>query len=195
MNPGNIARLLPSTRPILPIQLPAAPMPPLRDAGSNGKNTPRFRNIGQGSRCKICSRLDEEQVQATTPEDKKQPALHVTGVVLHGWMEAYFLLPSDCAKDANMNCSLLRRMFDLFRENFLDEYIARNCIISADNTPRESKNQWMASYLAACVGSRCSTRRSYSSSRLATVTTNWTNDSPALLLCFKELRIWKMLRR
>ena len=152
MNPGNIARLLPSTRPILPIQLPAAPMPPLRDAGSNGKNTPRFRNIGQGSRCKICSRLDEERVQATAPEDKKQPALHVTGVVLHGWMEAYFLLPSDCAKDANMNCSLLRRMFDLFCENFLDEYIARNCIISADNTPRESKNQWMASYLAACVG-------------------------------------------
>ena len=43
-------------------------------------------------------------------------------------------------------------MFDIFREKFPDDYIARNCIVSADNTPRESKNQWMASWLAACVG-------------------------------------------
>ena len=48
--------------------------------------------------------------------------------------------------------SLLCRLVDLFREKFPDEFVARNLIISADNTPRESKNQWFGSILAALVG-------------------------------------------
>ena len=229
LNPGNIASLFAQYQADSSDPTSGCSKATFERCWKQWKKYLRFRNIGQGSRCKICSQKDEERVQATSPEEQRRveeekkahiqlvtadravnvrgnllaaqqaqscldgtfkaaqmadsvwkiqidgmdqakfkmprnitasaefsglhrPTLHVTGIVLHGWMELYFLLPSDCAKDANMNCSLLSRMFDIFREKFPDDYIARNCIISADNTPRESKNQWMANWLAACVG-------------------------------------------
>lgn len=38
----------------------------------NWERVLRFRNVGQGKRCKVCARLDEERVQATTDEERMQ---------------------------------------------------------------------------------------------------------------------------
>ena len=230
LNPGSIAALYAQFQSEAADKTSCCSKSTFERCWKHWKKYLRFRNIGQGSRCKTCSRLDKERAEAVTAEDRqgvedektahiqlitndravnvrgnllaaqhaqacmdgsfsnasqradslwklqidgmdqakfkmprnicasaefsslRRPTLHVTGIVLHGWMEAFFLLPSDCAKDANMNASLVCRLVDLFRERFPDEYVARNLIVSADNTPRESKNQWFGSMLAALVG-------------------------------------------
>ena len=183
-----------------------------------------FRNIGQGNRCKVCAKLDEERVSAVTPAEKAEvatekakhldsvssdrqcsvrgtllaekdarkptsdgvnqvmkitidgmdqakfkcprnlasssqfsslwrPQLHVVGVLVPGHLEAYFIMGSDLAKDANMNCTIISHVLDMVKEKLGDAAMPRSLIISADNTTRESKNQHFATYLATLVSS------------------------------------------
>ena len=83
-----------------------------------------------------------------------RPQLHVVGAIVHGHLEAYFIMNSDQAKDANMNATLISRLLDLTREK-IDPQCAlpRSLLVGADNTTRESKNQHFASYMAHRVTS------------------------------------------
>jgi len=186
----------------------------------------RFRNIGQGKRCKLCAQIDEERLNATTVDEKQavaqlkheqikkikadrevslttnymaekdainqtetgegqvikiiidgmdqakfkvprnlassaefeklwRPTLHVVGVICHGHLEGYFIMPSDLAKDANMNCTVLSRTLDIVAKTCLKPNMAmpQNLAVAADNTTRESKNQWFANF-QGCLVSR-----------------------------------------
>ena len=183
----------------------------------------KFRNEGQGKRCKICARLDEERLQATTVEEKARcsrekkkhidqvkadrevhmrgcrlsedaaenpsvdgqnqalkitidgmdqakfrcprnlasnaefdacwkPQLHVTGAIVHGHLECYFIMNPDQPKDASMNCTVIARCLDLVREKIDDQYaLPRVLMIQADNTTRESKNQHFCSFCGTLI--------------------------------------------
>lgn len=100
-----------------------------------------------------------------------RPAIHVVGVLVWGLWEMYFLMEADCPKDSSMNCTLVSRALDLTKQ-LLDEMgdqfgFPQHLIVSADNTPRESKNAFFATYLAWLQFLQCS----------HTHTTSWTKDS------------------
>ena len=186
-----------------------------------------FRNVGQGKRCKVCARISEERVRATTLQEKAdiideksahvqevmadrnvssrgarmaerdaqsptpdgqgqvlkvvidgmdqakfkcprnlassaeleclwRPQLHVVGAIVHGHVEAYYIMDADLAKDANMNCTVLSRTFDVVHVKASKpgsgHALPRNLIVSADNTARESKNQHFANFSGYLVG-------------------------------------------
>ena len=79
-----------------------------------------------------------------------RPALHLTGVIAFGLLEAFFLLGPDTKKDANMNSTCISMTLDLCRnllERLGPEYsLPRHAILAADNTPREAKNQIFATF-------------------------------------------------
>ena len=146
-----------------------------------------FRNVGQGKRCKVCAKIDEERRQATTVEERAavsqekknhiqaimadravsvrtnraaeehskvpsvdginqllkitidgmdqakfrpprnfassvefdscfRPQLHMVGTICHGHFEEYFIMDTDQAKDANMNCTIISRCLDLLQQ-------------------------------------------------------------------------------
>ena len=83
-----------------------------------------------------------------------RPQLHVVGAICHGHLEAYFIMNTDQAKDASMNCTVISRVLDLVRDDMDDRHaLPRNLVISADNTARESKNQIFANYNGYLVAS------------------------------------------
>ena len=183
----------------------------------------KFRNIGQGKRCKICAKFDEERAQATTEEERVtiaqakrthidevladravvdraikisekdaanptgdghnqlltitidgmdqakfrvprnlassaefeslwRPQLHVTGTIVHGHLECYFIMDADQAKDSNMNATVIARTLDLVKQK-TGQSLPRNIAIQADNTTRESKNQHFATFTSYLVAS------------------------------------------
>jgi hypothetical protein len=183
----------------------------------------KFRNEGQGKRCKICARLDQERLQAVTADEKARvgrekkahidqvkadrevhvrecrlseqaaenpsvdgqdqvlkitidgmdqakfrcprnlssnaefdscwkPQLHVTGAIIHGHLECYFIMNPDQPKDASMNCTVISRCLDLVRAKIDDQYtLPRVLLVQADNTTRESKNQHFCSYMGYLI--------------------------------------------
>lgn len=190
----------------------------------NWRRVLRFRNVGQGKRCKLCAKLDEERAQATTEEERvligqqKQahideiladravtgrtinmaesdvsrpnddghdqliaitidgmdqakfkvprnlassaefeslwrPQLHVTGAICHGHLECYFIMGTDQAKDSNMNATVIARTLDLVKQKLSPHALPQNLVIQADNTTRESKNQFFALFLSYLVAS------------------------------------------
>ena len=83
-------------------------------------------------------------------KDLWRPTLHLTGAILHGWMEAYFILPADSAKDANMECTVTARVLDVWWNRFFlsTGYAApRGFEVCTDNTTREGVNQTYATFL------------------------------------------------
>jgi hypothetical protein len=184
----------------------------------------RFRNVGQGKRCKLCAKLDEERAQATTEEERMligqrkqshideiladravtgrtitmaerdasrpaddghdqviaitidgmdqakfrvprnlassaefeslwRPQLHVTGAICHGHLECYFIMDTDQAKDSNMNATVIARTLDLVKQRSSPNALPHNLVIQADNTTRESKNQFFVLFLSYLVAS------------------------------------------
>lgn len=83
-----------------------------------------------------------------------KPNVHVTGAILFGVCDFFFLLPMDNAKDSSMQCSVLSRVLDVGRTKLqeidrnMDLDLPENLVVAVDNTPRESKNQVFAVYLA-----------------------------------------------
>lgn len=84
-----------------------------------------------------------------------RPALHLTGAIAFGVLEAYFIMGPDTKKDANMNCTCISKTLDLCKSALAKmgpEYgLPRHAIIAADNTPREAKNQFFATFAASLV--------------------------------------------
>ena len=84
-----------------------------------------------------------------------RPTLHLTGVLIFGLMEVYFLLNPDTKKDANMNCSCISIALDRCRallESLGPSYsLPRHAILAADNTPREAKNQFFGTFAGSLV--------------------------------------------
>ena len=87
-----------------------------------------------------------------------RPSLHLTGVLAFGLLEVYFILPPDTCKDSNMNATVISVTLDLCQrlvESWGPEHsLPRRAIIAADNTPRESKNQYFATFAASLVARR-----------------------------------------
>ena len=82
-----------------------------------------------------------------------RPALHVTGCIVVGHLEAYFILQPDQCKDGNMNCTLVSRAFDLVRgTSLVDAAMPRHLCVALDNTCREGKNLIFVSHLGTLVG-------------------------------------------
>lgn len=84
-----------------------------------------------------------------------RPSMHIVGCLVFGMLEYYAVLPSDCPKDASMNCTIVSRVIDILAEK-LHQKGEGFCfpgvmIVNVDNTPRESKNSIFGSYLASPV--------------------------------------------
>lgn len=84
-----------------------------------------------------------------------RPALHMTGCVALGVCEAYYILLPDCKKDSNMNATCISDMLDkvicALSARGPDTCLPRHLVIGADNTPRESKNKFFATYCSFLV--------------------------------------------
>lgn len=84
-----------------------------------------------------------------------RPSVHVVGVICFGVLEYYALLPCDVPKDSNMNATVISRVLDLVA-NILRAKGERfsfpsTLLLALDNTPREGKNSFFASYLATLI--------------------------------------------
>ena len=102
-----------------------------------------------------------------------RPQLHMVGTICHGHVEAYFIMETDQAKDADMNCTIISRCLDLLQQGLPRTRqkwgpgtvwpsqpgtawpsqcaLPRTIVVGADNTTRESKNQTFLSFLAHLV--------------------------------------------
>ena len=94
-----------------------------------------------------------------------RPQLHMVGTICHGHFEAYFIMDTDQAKDANMNCTIISRCLDLLQQGLPGTrqergpgtawpshcVLPRTIVVGADNTTRESNNQYFLSFMAHLV--------------------------------------------
>ena len=75
----------------------------------------------------------------------------MVGVIAWGYLECYFLMSPDQAKDANMECSIISRVLDLVWQQIQSDHLGmampRTLVVAADNTTREAKNQHFLTYL------------------------------------------------
>ena len=78
--------------------------------------------------------------------------VHVTGVVIWGVEEQYYLLPMDLPKSSSMECTILAKALDETKKRLkeIDPSYDLPChlIVAVDNTPREAKNQYFAQFCA-----------------------------------------------
>ena len=81
-----------------------------------------------------------------------RPVLHVTGCIVHGHLEAYFIMNPDQCKDANMECTILARVLDLVAQKLGPQFsVPQSLEVAADNTTREAVNQTVGSFLSNLV--------------------------------------------
>ena len=72
-----------------------------------------------------------------------RPQLHVTGVIVWGHLEIYFIMDADMKKDSNMEATVIARSLDLMQQK-LDRqghHAPEDLPVNVDNTTREAKNQ------------------------------------------------------
>ncbi len=84
-----------------------------------------------------------------------RPRLHVTGAIVDGCLEAYFLNDASIAKDANLQATLLSRLLDLVQSNLQTKVamppMPQNLHVHSDNASGEGKNQTMMKLLSWMV--------------------------------------------
>ena len=81
-----------------------------------------------------------------------RPQLHVVGIIIHGHLEAYYIMDADQPKDSSMNCTIVAQALDKVKEILgPDQALPRNLVIAADNTTRESKNTVFANFVSYLV--------------------------------------------
>lgn len=87
-------------------------------------------------------------LHAKSLESKWRPQCHVTGILIPGHLEGYFILPPDVRKDSNLQCTLLARACDLVmaRLQRAGHEMPETLIIQCDNTCREGRNQWLLAF-------------------------------------------------
>ncbi len=85
-----------------------------------------------------------------------RPVLHVTGALVEGLGEFYFLSESDQKKNSDANVNVLGRVLDnvnaVYKAKGQD--MPENLVLLTDNTTREEKNQHTAKFLASLIASR-----------------------------------------
>jgi len=82
-----------------------------------------------------------------------RPQQHLVGAIVAGLMEVYYLLPTDCAQDSNMQMTLITHTLDAVAEQIkhTGRHMPANLVIQADNTCRETRNQFLLKWAAACI--------------------------------------------
>ena len=81
-----------------------------------------------------------------------RPQLHVVGIIIHGHIEAYYIMDADQPKDSSMNCTIVAQALDKVKGILgPDQALPRNLVIAADNTTLESKNTVFANFLSYLV--------------------------------------------
>ena len=84
-----------------------------------------------------------------------RPALHLTGVIAFGLLESFFILSPDTKKDSNMNATCLAAVLDKCQLAVEcmgpTKCLPRHLIVACDNTTREAKNQFFATFIASMV--------------------------------------------
>lgn len=74
-----------------------------------------------------------------------------------GLLETFYVLGADTKKDANIKATCLAAVLDQCQiavESLGPDYsLPRHLIVAADNTPREAKNQFFATFVALLVAS------------------------------------------
>jgi hypothetical protein len=82
-----------------------------------------------------------------------KPSLHVTGVIVHGVGEWYYMADSDTKKDSNAQATIVALVLDEVKEVLAQRglTIPPHLVVHGDNTPREGKNQWFVLFNAALV--------------------------------------------
>ena len=87
-----------------------------------------------------------------------RPTCHLTGLIIHGIGEYYYVSDPDIRKDSNANAELLARTLDRARSALqrkgINEFPPR-LVLQTDNTSREQKNtnglMFLAWLVATCV--------------------------------------------
>ncbi len=79
-----------------------------------------------------------------------RPQLHVTGSIAFGYLEGYWVMDTDRAKDSNMQCTVLAKTLELVEQKCKADgkSLPRTLIVACDNTTREGKNTTFLSFLS-----------------------------------------------
>ena len=88
--------------------------------------------------------------------DSWRPMLHFVGAIHHEHGEYYFVMPTDCPKDANMECTVVARLLDLIYEEYYRDCphaLPRMLAIATDNTAREAVNQTFSQFMGFLTAS------------------------------------------
>ena len=77
-------------------------------------------------------------------QDLERPALHLSGVVVHGLQEQYHLSAANQKKDPNTESELILKGMEAIAQQCWDagRALPKHIYIQADNCPREMKNQF-----------------------------------------------------
>lgn len=98
-------------------------------------------------------RLPRNLVATKQFEKAWRPQQHMVGTIIAGLMEVYYLLPNDCAQDSNMQLTLLTHTLDKVSEQLQGRgrCMPANLIVQADNTCRETRNQFGLKWAAVLI--------------------------------------------
>ena len=89
--------------------------------------------------------------QSSEFENLWRPTLHVTGCIVCGHMECYYIMNSDQPKDPNMECTVVSRTLDVLQKSAFQgtQYqMPRTLEVQIDNTAREGVNTTFATYMS-----------------------------------------------
>ena len=91
-----------------------------------------------------------QQEASASLSQQWRPQAGVCGVTAYGYFDFFGLMPCDVAKDANMEATMISRCLDLLHDHCTKKghAVPQTLIIAADNTCRESKNQFFMAFVA-----------------------------------------------
>lgn len=85
--------------------------------------------------------------------DTPRPRLHVTGAIIHGFCRLVYVTESDSKKDSNLTAEVLADILGRLHHEGVD--LSRAVLtIQADNTCRETKNNYIFRLAGFLVGGR-----------------------------------------
>lgn len=93
-------------------------------------------------------RLPRNQANCKEMSTLWRPQAHVVGVLAAGVCEMYFIMDQDLPKDSNMQMTVLSRALDIVQDQLAaaGRAMPHHLCISADNTTREHRNQFVLSW-------------------------------------------------
>ena len=106
------------------------------------------------SKFKVPRNLDTKVGSNKLWDECGRPTCPMTGVLVHGVAEHYYILDDDMKKDSNMNCELIARSLDKAAGALaeVNTQMPVHFALQADNTCREEKNTVALTQLAVLVG-------------------------------------------